>query len=174
MEKPLVGILMGSDSDLAIMSEAAKVCEQFNVSFEISVISAHRTPDRAAEYAKTAEERGLKVIIAGAGVAAHLGGVIAAMTPLPVIGVPLNASLDGLDSLLSIAQMPPGIPVACVAINGAKNAGLLAMRILALSDEKIRDGLKKHTETMKEEVNKKSTKLHELGYKKYLEEQDKK
>jgi len=169
--KPQVGILMGSDSDLAVMSEAAKVCEQFNVPFEINVLSAHRTPDEAGEYAKTAMARGLKVVICGAGVAAHLGGVIAAATPLPVIGVPLNGALDGLDSLLSIAQMPPGIPVACVSIGGAKNAGLLAMRILALSDSNVAAKYQEHIAKIKDEVLKKTAKLQALGYKKYLEEQ---
>ncbi len=132
---PLVGIIMGSDSDLPIMQEAAKVCDEFDVPFEITIVSAHRTPDRLVEYAETAESRGLKVIIAGAGGAAHLPGMTAAMTVLPVIGVPVKGkNLEGMDSLLSIVQMPPGIPVATVAVNGAKNAGLLALKILGTSD----------------------------------------
>src|SRR3989344_5145879 len=132
--KPLVGIIMGSDSDLPTMQEAAKILEEFEIPYELTIVSAHRTPLRMFDYAKTALSRGLKVIIAGAGGAAHLPGMTAAITPLPVIGVPIKGkTLDGVDSLLSIMQMPPGIPVATVAINGAKNAGLLALKILALS-----------------------------------------
>ena len=166
--KPLVGIIMGSDSDLLVMSEAAKICEEFNVSFEISVVSAHRTPERAAEYAKTAVKRGLKVVIAGAGGAAHLAGVIAAFTTLPVIAVPVKAkNLDGLDSLLSMVQMPPGIPVATVGINSAKNAGLLAMKIIGVSDKKVEANLKKYSMKLEDEVNKKDEKLQKIGYKNY-------
>jgi len=129
---PQVGILMGSDSDLEVMEEAAKACEEFGIGYEMHVMSAHRTPHDAAEFAKTAHERGLKVIIAGAGAAAHLAGVVAAHTPLPVIGIPVKSkALQGLDSLLSIVQMPSGIPVATVAIDGGRNAGLLAVQILA-------------------------------------------
>lgn len=135
----LVGILMGSDSDWPIMKAAADVCEEFNIGHEVQVISAHRTPDDLAEYAKKAHDRGMQVIIAGAGGAAHLPGVTAAMTPLPVIGVPIESkSLKGLDSLLSIVQMPSGIPVATVAVNGAKNAGLLAVQILGTGDDDLR------------------------------------
>lgn len=169
--KPLVGIIMGSDSDLLVMSEAAKICEEFNVSFEISVVSAHRTPERAAEYAKTAVKRGLKVVIAGAGGAAHLAGVIAAFTTLPVIAVPVKGkNLDGLDSLLSMVQMPPGIPVATVGINSAKNAGLLAMKIIGVSDKKVEASLKKYSMKLEDEVNKKDEKLQKIGYKNYLAE----
>lgn len=135
---PLVGIIMGSDSDLPVMSEAAKVLEEFGVEYEINIVSAHRTPELMADYASNAHKRGLKVIIAGAGGAAHLPGMTAAYSPLPVIGVPVKLkSLDGLDSLLSIVQMPGGVPVATVAINQARNAGLLAVQILATSNESL-------------------------------------
>ena len=138
MKKPLVGILMGSDSDLPVMQPAADACDQFGVAWEMRVLSAHRTPDDTARYAKTAIARGLKVIIAGAGGAAHLAGVVAAHTTLPVIGVPvLGKSLNGLDALLAMVQMPPGIPVATVAVNGARNAGLLAVQILATANEQL-------------------------------------
>jgi 5-(carboxyamino)imidazole ribonucleotide mutase len=136
---PLVGIIMGSDSDWPTMEAAWQVCQEFNIPCEVRVVSAHRTPDDMARYAKTAHKRGLRVIIAGAGGAAHLPGMVASHTPLPVIGVPVESkSLKGLDSLLSIVQMPGGIPVATVAIGGAKNAGLLAVSILGASDEKVR------------------------------------
>jgi 5-(carboxyamino)imidazole ribonucleotide mutase len=135
---PIVGVIMGSDSDMPVMQEAAKVLEEFNIAYELKIVSAHRTPKFMAEYAGSAHERGLKVIIAGAGGAAHLPGMTAAYTPLPVIGVPVKAkSLEGLDSLLSIVQMPGGVPVASVAINQAKNAGLLAVQILATSDKRL-------------------------------------
>ncbi|MFO7444827.1 MAG: 5-(carboxyamino)imidazole ribonucleotide mutase [Ignavibacteriaceae bacterium] len=135
-KKPLVGIIMGSDSDLPVMNEAAKVLDEFAVPYEIKIVSAHRTPRYTAEYASSAHERGLKVIIAGAGGAAHLPGMVAAYSPLPVIGVPVKSkSLEGMDSLLSIVQMPGGVPVATVGINQAKNAGLLAFQIMASSDE---------------------------------------
>ena len=164
-----VGILMGSDSDLPVMKEAAEVLESFEISYEISVISAHRTPEKAMEYAKTAEERGLEVIIAGAGGAAHLPGVIAALTTLPVIGVPIKTkALDGLDSLFSIVQMPAGIPVATVAINNAKNAGLLAVHILSIKYPEIKEKLRAYREKMKKTVTEKNEKLQKLGYKKYL------
>ena len=137
--KPIVGIIMGSESDWPTMEAAYKICREFNITCEVRVVSAHRTPDDMARYAKTAHKRGLRVIIAGAGGAAHLPGMVASHTPLPVIGVPVESkSLKGLDSLLSIVQMPGGIPVATVAIGGAKNAGLLAISILGVSDEKIR------------------------------------
>lgn len=140
--EPQVGIIMGSDSDLDTMREAAKVCEEFGVGCEVRVLSAHRTPHDAAEYAGSAETRGLRVIIAGAGGAAHLAGVVAGHTVLPVIGVPIkSAALNGSDSLLSIVQMPAGVPVACVAIDGARNAGLLAMQILATADPGLRERL---------------------------------
>lgn len=168
MNKPLVGILMGSDSDLPIMSEAAKVLEEFGVAYEITVLSAHRTPDRAHEYAATAIDRGLKVIIASAGGAAHLAGVMAANTTLPVIGVPINWKLDGLDALLSTMQMPPGIPVATVAIDGAKNAGLLAVQILAVADDGLAKKMADYKAKMESQINDKAKKLEEQGYKKYL------
>jgi len=138
----LVGIIMGSDSDAAIMKDAAAALQELGVSHEATVASAHRTPERAAEWAKTAAERGLKVIIAGAGMAAHLPGVLAAFTTLPIIGVPINSgALQGVDALYAIVQMPPGIPVATVGINGARNAGLLAAQILALSDPALAERL---------------------------------
>lgn len=140
--EPQVGIIMGSDSDLDTMREAAKVCEEFGVGCEVRVLSAHRTPHDAAEYAGSAETRGLHVVIAGAGGAAHLAGVVAGHTTLPVIGVPIkSAALNGSDSLLSIVQMPAGVPVACVAIDGARNAGLLAIQILATADPGLRERL---------------------------------
>lgn len=137
--KPVVGIIMGSDSDLSIMKAAADILKDFDIAFELTVVSAHRTPLRMVEYAKTAKERGLKVIIAGAGGAAHLPGMVAAITPLPVIGVPVKSSnsIDGWDSILSILQMPNGVPVATVALNASKNAGLLAAKMIALGDEQL-------------------------------------
>lgn len=162
MEKPLVGIVMGSDSDFPVMREAAGVLKEFGIGFEVSVISAHRTPDKALEYARKAEERGIKVIIAGAGKAAHLPGVLAALTVLPVIGVPIKSStLDGLDSLLSIVQMPPGIPVASVAIDGAQNAGLLALQILGADDPSLREKMKEYRRKMAEKVEEKDKKIKE-------------
>lgn len=169
--KAEVGIIMGSDSDLTVMKEAADVLEEFRVPFEINVLSAHRSPTKTNEYVKSAKSRGLKVIIASAGMAAHLAGVAAANTTLPVIGVPLLAkNLEGLDSLLSTVQMPPGIPVATVAINGAKNAGILAVQILALSDEPLSKKLEDYKKGLESVVMKKNEKLASLGYKKYLEE----
>jgi len=151
MKKPLISILMGSKSDLPVMQEAETVCKDFSIPFETRVLSAHRTPERTAEYAQNARSRGIKVIIAGAGGAAHLPGVIAAYTTLPVIGVPiLSKSLQGLDSLLSIVQMPSGIPVATVAINGAKNAGLLAVEILASADEGLQKKLEEFRRQLRE------------------------
>lgn len=164
-----VGILMGSDSDLPIMKESAEILEIFEIPYEISIISAHRTPEKALEYAKTAEERGIEVIIAGAGGAAHLPGVIAFLTLVPVIGVPIKSNfLDGLDSLLSIVQMPAGIPVATVAINNAKNAALLAVHILSIKYPELKEKLKKYREEIKNKVIEKNEKLQTLGYKKYL------
>ncbi|MFH1090379.1 MAG: 5-(carboxyamino)imidazole ribonucleotide mutase [Pseudomonadota bacterium] len=162
MSGPLVGIVMGSDSDLEAMNAAAEVLEKFGVAYEMTVVSAHRTPERAAEYARTAKERGLKIIIAGAGWAAHLAGVMAAGTTLPVIGVPLDSSpLSGLDALLSTVQMPPGVPVAAVAVGrgGAGNAGLLAVRILALADEALAAGLAEHKKDMAREVEEKANQV---------------
>lgn len=167
----MVGIIMGSDSDLPVMKGAAEILDQFEVPYEITIVSAHRTPDRMYNYAKTAEERGIKVIIAGAGGAAHLPGMVASLTHLPVIGVPVKTStLNGQDSLLSIVQMPAGIPVATVAINNAKNAGLLAVSILATSDQNLAEKLKNYRNSLKEMVEEKAKKLEEIGYKKYLEE----
>ncbi|MCG8022268.1 MAG: 5-(carboxyamino)imidazole ribonucleotide mutase [Candidatus Thiodiazotropha weberae] len=140
MTKPIVGIIMGSDSDLPVMQEAAKQLEAFQIPFEMTIVSAHRTPARLYEYSQTAEQRGLKVIIAGAGGAAHLPGMVASITPLPVVGVPVKSSaLSGEDSLLSIVQMPPGVPVATVAINGAKNAAILAAQMLGTADMEIHE-----------------------------------
>lgn len=169
--KPVVGILMGSDSDLKIMKEAAIILENFEVPYEMLVISAHRTPERAFEYAKNAQSRGIEVIIAGAGGAAHLPGVIAAIFPLPVIGVPIkSSSLEGLDSLLSIVQMPKGIPVATVAINNAQNAAILAVQILAVKYPELLEKLKDFKNNMRDEVTIKSEKLQNLGYKLYEEQ----
>ena len=151
---------MGSDSDLPVMSEAAKVLEEFGVGYEISVVSAHRTPDTLYTYAMQAEKKDMKVIIAGAGGSAHLPGMTASMTTVPVIGVPIKTkTMDGLDSLLSIAQMPSGVPVATVAINGAKNAGLLAIQILALSDKSLQKKISDFKKKMNSEVKVKSSKL---------------
>jgi 5-(carboxyamino)imidazole ribonucleotide mutase len=167
--KPVVGIVMGSDSDLPIMQETAKIIEEFEVGYEMTVISAHRNPEGLREYALSAEERGLKVIIGGAGGAAHLPGVIAAMVSLPVIGVPIKTStLNGLDSLYSIVQMPGGIPVATVAINGAKNAGLLALQILSLADKELNKKYKDYKKKMTEKVKRTAEELEKLGYQEYL------
>ena len=174
MENPLVGIIMGSDSDLAVMSEAAKVLEEMGVAYEITVASAHRAPELVAEYAKTASERGLKVIIAGAGGAAHLAGVTAALTTLPVIGVPVESgALKGVDALYATVQMPSGIPVATIAVNGARNAGILAVQILATSDQELTKKLADFKKGLSDGVAKKGNKLKEVGYKKYLEEMGK-
>jgi len=165
----LIGIIMGSDSDLPIMSEAAKILDELEVSYELTVVSAHRTPERMFEYAKTAHARGIQVIIAGAGGAAHLPGMVASLTSLPVIGVPVKTStMSGLDSLYSIVQMPPGIPVATVAINGAKNAGILAAQILALSDASLTSRIVAYKEALKLMVEDKAIKLEEIGYESYL------
>jgi len=169
MDNLLVGIIMGSDSDLKVMSEAAKVLEEFGVEYEITVCSAHRTPERAHEFASTAISRGLKVIIASAGGAAHLAGVMAGSTTLPIIGVPIDWKLNGLDALLSTVQMPPGVPVASVGIDNGKNAGLLAVQILGTADPEIANKLARYKTTMAEAVNKKAEKLEKEGYKKYLE-----
>lgn len=164
-----VGIVMGSDSDLPVMSEAAKMLEKFGIDYEITVISAHRMPDIFFDYAKSAEDKGFKVIIAGAGGAAHLPGMAAAIFPMPVIGVPIQSkALNGIDSLYSIVQMPSGIPVATVAIDGAANAGILAAKILATSDAEILEKLKAYKEELKDGVVKKKEKLEKVGYKEYL------
>ncbi len=165
---------MGSDSDLPVMEQAEKVLREFGVNVETKIVSAHRTPDEMVSYAKTAEGRGLKVIIAGAGGAAHLPGMTASFTSLPTIGVPITTkALDGLDSLASIQQMPPGVPVATVAINGAKNAGLLAVQILGTADASLRQKMKQYKDDTRSEVSEKNKKLSELGSDKYLEEKDK-
>jgi len=150
-----VSILMGSDSDFNVMVEAAKILKNFSIDFEIRVISAHRTPEKLHEYVKQAESSGIEVFIAGAGGAAHLAGVIASLTNLPVIAVPIETKLGGLDSLLSMVQMPSGVPVATVSINGAKNAGILATQILSIKYSELKEKLKAYRENMKEEVNKK-------------------
>lgn len=164
-----VGIIMGSDSDLPVMSEAAKVLDSFGISYELTIISAHRTPDRMYEYAKSAKDRGLKLIIAGAGGAAHLPGMTAAITTLPVIGVPVKTkALSGVDSLYSIVQMPGGIPVATVAINGAKNAGLLAAQILAAFDASLSEKVESYKKELEQSVINKADKLEHIGYNEYL------
>ncbi len=159
---------MGSDSDMPVMSKAADVLEELGIEYEMTIISAHREPDVFFEYAKTAKDRGVKVIIAGAGMAAHLPGMCAAIFPLPVIGIPMHTkSLGGRDSLYSIVQMPSGIPVATVAIDGAKNASLLAAKILATSDDALLDKLIAYSENLKKEVEAKDARLKEVGYKNY-------
>lgn len=159
--RPSVGIIMGSDSDLPVMREAEKILISFNISCEVSIVSAHRTPLKMVEYATSAKKRGLKVIIAGAGGAAHLPGMVASLTVLPVIGVPIKSSnsIDGWDSILSILQMPNGVPVATVALNAAKNAGILAAEILAISDETLSKKLEDYKKIMEKEVLEKSKKL---------------
>ncbi len=173
MEKnnmPKVGIVMGSDSDMPVMAKAADILEELGIPYEMTVISAHREPDVFFEYAKSAEQKGFKVIIAGAGMAAHLPGMCAAIFPMPVIGIPMHTtSLGGRDSLYSIVQMPSGIPVATVAINGGANAGLLAAKILATSDAELLQKLKDYSNGLKEQVVAKDAKLQEIGYKAYLE-----
>ena len=166
-----VGIVMGSDSDMPIMAKAADVLSELGVEFEMTIISAHREPEEFFEYARTAEERGCKVIIAGAGKAAHLPGMCAAIFPMPVIGIPMKTSdLGGVDSLYSIVQMTSGIPVATVAINGAQNAGLLAAKILAVADPDLLGRLKDYSEKLKNQVMKKAEKLDQIGYKEYLKQ----
>ena len=163
-----VGIVMGSDADMPVMAKAAEILDKLGIDYEMNIISAHREPDEFFQYAKTAEERGLKVIIAGAGMAAHLPGMCAAIFPLPVIGIPMHTtSLGGRDSLYSIVQMPSGIPVATVAINGGANAGLLAAKILATSDASILAKLKAYAAELKDQVVAKDAKLQEVGYKNY-------
>jgi len=162
---------MGSDSDLPVMSQAAQVLEEFGIPYEITIVSAHRTARRLYEYASTAVERGLSVIIAGAGGSAHLPGMVASLTTLPVIGVPVQTkALGGIDSLYSIVQMPPGIPVATVAINGAKNAGILAASILSVSDGSITDKLARFKSDLANTVEEKISRLEDLGYRKYMDE----
>lgn len=161
---PLVSIIMGSTSDLPVMEKAARQLEALQIPFEMLALSAHRTPDEVAEFATAAESRGVKVIIAAAGMAAHLCGVVASMTPLPVIGVPIKASLDGMDALLAIVQMPPGIPVATVAIDGAQNAALLAAQMLALGDEGLMKRMKEFKESLKEKVVRANKDLSEIKF----------
>lgn len=157
---PIIGIIMGSDSDLPVMQEAADILDQFKISYEITIVSAHRTPDRMYTYAKEAKKRGIKIIIAGAGGAAHLPGMVAALTSIPVIGVPVKSSnMSGLDSLYSIVQMPPGIPVATVAINGAKNAGILAAEILGTFDDTVYDIVEQYKKDLETMVLKKAEDL---------------
>jgi len=168
MEKPIVGIIMGSDSDLPIMKQSAEILDEFKIPYEITIVSAHRTPDRMYEYAKSAYNRGLKVIIAGAGGAAHLPGMVSALTTLPVIGVPvMTKTLNGVDSLYSIVQMPPGVPTATVAINGAKNAGILAVEILAAFDIKLQTQFQTYKKDLENSVITKAQKLEKTGYKNY-------
>ena len=167
MEK--VGIVMGSDSDMPVMAKAAEILDKLGIDYEMTIISAHREPDIFFQWAKSAEERGIRVIIAGAGKAAHLPGMCAALFSMPVIGIPMKTSdLGGVDSLYSIVQMPSGIPVATVAINGGANAGILAAKILAVSDEELLQKVKDYSETLKNDVVKKAEKLESVGYKEYL------
>ena len=167
MEK--VGIVMGSDSDMPIMAKAAEILDKLGIDYEMTIISAHREPDVFFDWAKAAEDKGFKVIIAGAGKAAHLPGMCAAIFPMPVIGIPMKTSdLGGVDSLYSIVQMPSGIPVATVAINGGANAGILAAKILATSDAELLAKLKAYSESLKNDVVKKAEKLEQVGYKEYL------
>jgi 5-(carboxyamino)imidazole ribonucleotide mutase len=167
-----VGIIMGSDSDLPVMQEAATILDKFKVEYELTIVSAHRTPDRLVDYGKNAHLRGIGVIIAGAGGAAHLPGMIASFTHLPVIGVPVKSSnMSGLDSLYSIVQMPPGVPVATVAINGAKNAGILAAQILGVTNEAIASEVISFKNEMNQEVLNKATSVEEIGYQQYLKNQ---
>ena len=165
---PRVGIVMGSDSDLKVMSKAAAMLEELGVDYEMTIISAHREPDELIEWTRSAEGRGMKVMIAGAGMAAHLPGMCAAIFPMPVIGIPMHTtSLGGRDSLYSIVQMPTGIPVATVAINGGANAGILAAKILATSDADLLARLKEYSKNLKEQVEAKDARLQEVGYKNY-------
>jgi 5-(carboxyamino)imidazole ribonucleotide mutase len=172
MNQPLVSIIMGSDSDLPVMSAAAAFLERMEVPFEVTVVSAHRTPERMVRFAREAHGRGIRVIIAGAGGAAHLPGMIASLTPLPVIGVPIHStnSIDGWDSILSILQMPNGVPVATVALNAAQNAGILAAQILGSQDELIRNRILAFKEELKVQVEAKASRLENLGFRDYLRE----
>jgi 5-(carboxyamino)imidazole ribonucleotide mutase len=160
MEKPIVGIVLGSDSDLPTMEETARILQEFGVSYEMTIASAHRSPELAAEYARTAEERGLAVIISGAGMAAHLPGVLAAYSCLPVIGVPLKGgALSGLDALYSVVQMPPGVPVAAVAVDGARNAALLAIQMLSIKDMELRERFRDYKQELAKKTAEKAEKL---------------
>lgn len=169
MKNPKVGIIMGSDTDLAIFAETGTILEEFGVPYEMIVASAHRAPNVAHKYATTARKRGIMVIIAGAGGAAHLAGVMASITTLPIIGIPIKAkTLDGLDSLLSTVQMPPGVPVATVGINAGKNAGLLALQILSLSDKSLENKIIAYKNKLEKDNEIKSEKLSKIGFKEYL------
>ncbi len=172
MKQVLVSVIMGSDSDLSVMKQAAEVLEDFKIPFEITFVSAHRTPERLYSFSKEAHTRGVKVIIAGAGGAAHLPGMVAALSPLPVIGVPVKtaSSIDGWDSVLSILQMPTGVPVATVALNGAKNAGILAVQILASHDKMLQDSLMSYKQELANEVTRKYEHLARVGYESYGKE----
>lgn len=163
--EPKVSIIMGSTSDLDVMAKAAQLLEEFEIPFEMNALSAHRTPDEVEKFAKSARDRGVKVIIAGAGMAAHLPGVIAAMTPLPVIGVPINAGMAGIDSVLSIVQMPPGIPVATVAVNGAMNAAILAVQMMATGDTQLMQKMIDFKLSLKQKIVKANQELSEVKYK---------
>lgn len=162
--KPVISIIMGSTSDLKIMEKAANILEEMEIPFELQALSAHRTPDEVADFAKGVKKRGVKVIIAGAGMAAHLPGVIASMTTIPVIGVPINASLDGMDALLAIVQMPPGIPVASVGINNATNAALLATQILSFTDENINKKVEEYKSNLKNKIVRANEDLKKINY----------
>ena len=170
MSKPQVSIVMGSDSDLKVMKDAADILNDFGIEASVTIVSAHRTPERLFDFAKNAHSNGIQVIIAGAGGAAHLPGMVASLSPLPVIGVPIKSSnsIDGWDSVLSILQMPSGVPVATVALNGAKNAGILAAEIISISDNSVREKIIKYKENLSLEVEKKYKKLEKTGYKNYL------
>jgi 5-(carboxyamino)imidazole ribonucleotide mutase len=170
MSKPVVGIIMGSQSDLRVMKDAAEFLEEMKISFEISIVSAHRTPQRMVDYAMTARERGIKVIIAGAGGAAHLPGMVASLTSLPVIGVPVKSSnsIDGWDSVLSILQMPAGVPVATVALDGARNAGILAAQIIGTGDDQVTSQLDEFKQSLKEKVESAAKTMQLNGWKKLL------
>ena len=171
MKPVLVSVIMGSDSDLAVMAEAVEVLERFGIGHEVTVVSAHRTPERLVDFSKKAHKRGIKVIIAGAGGAAHLPGMVASVSPLPVIGVPIKSSnsIDGWDSVLSILQMPSGVPVATVALGGAKNAGILAVEILSVADPELSRAVAEYKKKLSSEVKKKAARLEELGASVYLE-----
>lgn len=164
-KKVRVSIIMGSTSDLPIMEKAAKYFDEMGIYFEMNALSAHRTPDEVAEFAKSAKSRGVEVIIAGAGMAAHLPGVIAAMTTIPVIGVPINSTLSGMDALLAIAQMPPGIPVATVAINGALNAAILASQILSVGDVQLQQKVEDYKNNLKKKIVNANEELSKIEYK---------
>lgn len=164
-------IIMGSDSDLPVMSEAAKVLEELGIEYKLTVVSAHRTPLRMYDFAQSAKGMGIKVIIAGAGGAAHLPGMVASLTPLPVVGVPIKSrTMNGIDSLHSIVQMPPGIPVATMAINGAKNAGIMAAKIIGTSDPEVSKAVEQYAQSLNDMVMDKANNLESLGYKSYLEQ----